>query len=260
MPHPSEPIPFPHRWVTGAALAVPVLMGVAFYAGTPATTRWLWSEQGPLELSQVLILLFAMGLGLATLVSKGRIGAIRRAELDWLAGAICGLALFCGVVAGEESSWGQHLAGWSTPEAWSELNDQHETNLHNISSWADQKPRAIVELGVIVLGIVWPLLDKLTTLRLRPSWRLVLPPVTVLPVALFAEGILLLERGPELLGTRAWAAFPRPSELQELYYYTFFALCMLAWRQRLLVLIAESDAPAIESLPVHEPIRANRRA
>jgi hypothetical protein len=78
----------------------------------------------------------------------------------------------------------------------------------------------------------------------------------VLPVALFAEGIRLIERVPEVLGTAAWAALPRPSELQELYFYTFFALCLLSWRQRLLdrleqakAHIADSDSPRIASRP-----------
>ena len=224
-------------WLMGTALTVPLLLGIAYYMMSSAAHRWLWSEQGPLEMSHVLIPLFATALGIATLGAKGRLAAIRQRGLGRLAAAICGLALLCGVIAGEEASWGQHLWGWSTPEAWSRLNDQQETNLHNIGTWADQKPRAVVELMVIVFGILWPLLSRLTTLSIRSSWRLILPPALVLPIALFAEGVRLLERVPEWLGTPAWAAFPRPSELQEFYFYTFFALCMLAWRERLLAQI-----------------------
>src|SRR3546814_4167282 len=53
-------------------------------------------------------------------------------------------------MAGEEASWGQHYAGWLTPDNWQALNDQGETNLHNTSSWLDQKPRTLLEIGVIV--------------------------------------------------------------------------------------------------------------
>lgn len=229
-----------------AAVAVPLLLAIGYYIGSPAFHHWLWSEQGPLEISHVLIPLSAMGLGLATIRSKKRIDAIRSARLGWFAAAICGLALLCGAIAGEEASWGQHFLGWSTPETWSELNDQQETNLHNIGSWADQKPRAIVELGVILFGIVWPLMDRFSRTRVPQSWRLILPPPNVLPIALFAEGARLLEDGPKWLGLPRWSAFPRPSELQEFYFYTFFLLCMIAWRARLHERLATLDQqPAV---------------
>lgn len=127
-------------WITGAAFIVPVLLVAAYYTTNADFMTWLWSEQGPLEISHVLIPLLAMGAGLSTLAARGRWFAARRAGLGLLAAAMCGLALMCGVIAGEEASWGQHFLGWSTPESWNELNDQHETNLHNIGSWADQKP------------------------------------------------------------------------------------------------------------------------
>jgi hypothetical protein len=52
-------------------------------------------------------------------------------------------------LAGEEASWGQHYFAWSTPDAWMSVNDQQETNLHNVSHWMDQKPRIILTVGVI---------------------------------------------------------------------------------------------------------------
>ncbi len=238
MSAPSELRPARRRWSVVGALAAPLFLAAAYYTGTPQFTRWVWSEQGPLELSHVIIPLFVLGLGLATLGVKGRIAAARKAGLGALVVGIAGLALLCGVIAGEEASWGQHFLGWSTPDGWSKLNDQQETNLHNIGSWADQKPRAVVELSVVLFGIAWPLLARWGTICVRPAWRLVLPPVSVLPIALLAEGVRLLERGPRLLDLPAPAMFPRPSELQELYFYTFFALCMLGWRKRLLSRLA----------------------
>jgi hypothetical protein len=244
----------------GAAFAVPVLLSMAHYTGTPAFNQWLWSELGPLETSHVLILLAVAVIGLFTLKSRQRIGEIRRAGLGWLAVSIGGVALLCGVIAGEEASWGQHLWGWSTPEAWNTLNDQHETNLHNVGTWADQKPRALVELSVILFGIVWPLVDRVSSVSVRPAWRQVLPPVGILPVALFAEGIRLVERVPEWLGTPAWAALPRPSELQELYFYTFFTLCLLSWRGRLLDRLEQAQER--EAVPDSRriPSRSRKRA
>lgn len=52
-------------------------------------------------------------------------------------------------MAGEEISWGQWIFMWDTPEVFMEINDQHETNLHNTSSWMDQKPRLLLELWAI---------------------------------------------------------------------------------------------------------------
>ena len=61
---------------------------------------------------------------------------------------------------GGGDSWGQHFLGWESSEFWQDINDQSETNLHNTSSWLDQKPRLILEIGVMVGGIVIPLLIK----------------------------------------------------------------------------------------------------
>lgn len=67
-------------------------------------------------------------------------------------------AAACVYFAGEEASWGQWYFLWDTPEALAEINDQQETNLHNTSSWLDQKPRLLVELWIFVGGVIWPIL------------------------------------------------------------------------------------------------------
>ena len=45
---------------------------------------------------------------------------------------------------GEEISWGQHFFKWDSPVIFQEINNQKETNLHNISNLFDQLPRALV--------------------------------------------------------------------------------------------------------------------
>ena len=45
---------------------------------------------------------------------------------------------------GEEISWGQHFFKWNSPAIFQEINNQKETNLHNISNLFDQLPRALV--------------------------------------------------------------------------------------------------------------------
>jgi hypothetical protein len=62
----------------------------------------------------------------------------------------------CVYFAGEEASWGQWYFGYETPEVIAQLNDQDEFNLHNMSSWLDQKPRAMVKTFIIVAGLLVP--------------------------------------------------------------------------------------------------------
>lgn len=59
-------------------------------------------------------------------------------------------------LAGEEISWGQHHFGWATPEYWSTVNYQSETNLHNTSPWANQIPRAVLVACTILGGTIFP--------------------------------------------------------------------------------------------------------
>ncbi len=66
-------------------------------------------------------------------------------------------ALACIYFAGEEVSWGQWYFQWDTPETFSAINMQQETNLHNISPWLDQKPQALVEIFIIIVGFLIPL-------------------------------------------------------------------------------------------------------
>jgi len=65
--------------------------------------------------------------------------------------------LACFYFAGEEISWGQWLFLWETPEALLPFNDQGETNLHNMSNFLDQTPRAFVEAFVFFCGLLLPL-------------------------------------------------------------------------------------------------------
>lgn len=71
----------------------------------------------------------------------------------WILGWTAALVFF----AGEEISWGQWFFHWTTPEWFAEVNRQGETNLHNLSSWLNQKPRVAVSLWLIIAGFFLPL-------------------------------------------------------------------------------------------------------
>ena len=177
-------------------------------------------ELGIVELMTPAVLVIGIAFGLATLTRIKRV-AVPRARL-W----VLLVTLGCIYFAGEEVSWGQHFFGWETPEALGALNNQNETNLHNISTWLDQKPRMFLELWVVVGGLYMP-----WRLRRRPlaqhetlrDWFW--PTYELLPTALLATLIRLPERVANAGGLRY-------SEFQEYYFGLFLSLYLVSvWRR-----------------------------
>lgn len=120
----------------------------------------LWTElhrkdsydgAGLVENLTVLVLMPAVVLSVFAVVVWGR-------RLPWWPLRVWVLlwALACVYLAGEEISWGQWIFQWESPEVFAAKNDQGETNLHNMSSWLDQKPRTLVELFIVFGGLVVP--------------------------------------------------------------------------------------------------------
>ena len=183
-------------------------------------------ELGVVESLQIVLLLVAIAVALSALRS------LSLRSQPWLFSWIALAVLGCFYVAGEEASWGQHYIGWLTPEAWRALNDQGETNLHNISSWLDQKPRTLLELGIIVGGIAVPLLAIWKPAIRRSRFAIILPPALCMPTALLAESTRLSERLAQWIDP-TWYLFHRASEVQELFFYGFVLLYLMVLRQRL---------------------------
>ena len=210
-------------WLPVAALLVLAAWPQVFPA---SYLTWVGGERGALELLHVLI-------PLASLVLAGRMLALARVRHQpllwaWLAVAALG-SLY---IAGEEASWGQNYLGWETPEGWQALNDQNETNLHNTSSWLDQKPRALLELGVIVGGILIPLAALRWPAIRRTRLAIILPPFLCLPSAVIAEAVRMSDRALNALAPGT-TLFERASEVQELYFYLFILLYVIALRRQL---------------------------
>ena len=95
---------------------------------------------------------------------------------------------------GEEISWGQHFFKWNTPEIFNELNNQNETNLHNISNLLDQVPRSLVILWCGFIPLVFYFFKKRFDLSNKLN-LIILPNLKLLVVSL----ILLLFFLPDLL-------------------------------------------------------------
>ncbi len=208
-------------WLPLGLLTFQLILELALPA---ATLVPLMSENGPHEVLQAAVLLCGLGVALDALA---RPSTRRRPEVfAWIT-----LAALCQVyVAGEELSWGQHLFVWTTPEPWSAINDQDETNLHNTSDWLDQKPRALLMIGVLVGGLVvppvmarWPTLVPPMLRIFMPTWKFMLLAAIVLGVRL--SGVLRDATG--------FAMFERTSEISELAMYGFVCLYMILLRGRL---------------------------
>ena len=214
-------------WALWLPLAVAV--GLALYGKVSPRGYIFWVENeshGLLELSHWLMPLAASLISIRLLL----LPSVRRQRhlFAWL--VLAALGTF--YVAGEEMSWGQHYFDWATPEGWRSLNDQNETNVHNISSWFDQKPRTLLEIGVIVGGLVLPWLMILRpNLKSRPM-AVIVPPLSCFPAALLAELSALSERSVNWFGGKVYL-FHRTSEVQEFYFYYFALLYLVVLRRRL---------------------------
>ena len=188
------------------------------------------SENGVMEFGTVLIMIVGAVFGLRCLMLR-----------ELLPGPYCVAWIFvntlaCIYVAGEELSWGQHLVGWNTPEPLKEINDQNETNLHNISSWFDQKPRLLLEIWVLIGGVFAPVYIKLRGISLSNSdWKFWLwPPLLIVPTAL----LTILVETPKKLNdiidfSVVFKQTVRFSEVQEFYFAWFLMLYLLITYKRL---------------------------
>ncbi|MGR8918616.1 MAG: hypothetical protein ACU85V_03280 [Gammaproteobacteria bacterium] len=216
----------------------------------PVLPAWLWLWFPPLLLLVIFPVRIVDPAGYRSWVD-GELGLIELATpVLAIAGAVIGLRLLrqlwrertspllvwvllmtlaCVYFAGEELSWGQHLFGWSTPEAFEQINDQQETNLHNISSWFDQKPRLLLEIWVLVGGIIVPLRGLEARGPIEPrrisSW--IWPTLDCTPTAILAILIRAPERIKDAASLESLPYELRYSEPQE-YYFALFLLIYLA--------------------------------
>ncbi len=188
---------------------------------------WIAGERGALEFIHIVVPLASLVLALR-LLARPEVRRHRLLQL-WL-----GLAAFgCFYVAGEEASWGQHYIQWATPEYWQTVNDQGETNLHNTSSWLDQKPRVLLEIGVVIGGILIPLAALRWPQIRRSRFAIILPPMICLPSALIAEIAAISKVIPNVFASVP-LLFYRASEIQETYFYLFILFYLIVLRSRLL--------------------------
>jgi hypothetical protein len=158
----------PRWWLMYVIVPVLLLVAViaAHYAGGAIRYSVWESPVGILESGTGALALVAAAIALIASFQP----LIRRAWAvrGWLLAFVVALIYF----AGEDLNWGQYYFGWETPQYFLEHNKEHETNLHNISTWFNQKPRIMVELWLLVACILVPLgwrQPRQLTARLVPA-------------------------------------------------------------------------------------------
>ncbi|MFQ5954174.1 MAG: hypothetical protein ACE5JZ_03840 [Kiloniellales bacterium] len=189
------------------------------------------SELGVVENATALLLVPAVVFGLMALSRR------RALPARWLGPWLMLLVAGSVYLAGEEVSWGQNWFGWATPGWLAALNDQVETNLHNTSSWLDQKPRHLFLLWVVAAGLMFPLARRVRGWSFDPStdWRSWFWPTgIVVPTAFLAAFIRLPEwLGDNVESLREPLLLIRYAEYQEYFFALFLALYLGSFYRRL---------------------------
>lgn len=185
-----------------------------------------YSEDGPHEFLQFLVILSAFIVAVFTLFK------MELKKDPYLFAYISLAAVCCFYVAGEEISWGQHIMDWSTPDYWANLNDQGETNLHNTSSWLDQKPRLILLIGIVTGGLIIPLLRLYKPGLVPKRFEIIYPPAYL---ALIAFLCLAVQIGDDIDSALTnISLFARASEVEELFMFYFVLLYLIVMKRRIL--------------------------
>ena len=149
------------HWLPIVVVLIPFL-----WFAVVGNDQMLKGEAGIIENMTVLFLVVAIGFCIAGISLANRQGLSSLLK-GWLFLMIMGSAYF----ALEEISYGQHLFGWGTGETWKQLNDQDETNLHNVHAIFDQVPRAVLTLGIFIGGVLLPLYRHFRGIRMDESAR-----------------------------------------------------------------------------------------
>jgi hypothetical protein len=112
-----------------------------YYGQGIGYNKFIWNENGFIELFQVSLLFISIIYFLKIL------NLCKRLEINLVTKIFIYLYFF-GLIYYffEEISWGQHFFGWGGGSFFNELNNQKETNIHNISNLFNELPRGLLIL------------------------------------------------------------------------------------------------------------------
>ena len=108
------------------------------YRDQSGYNNFVWSENGLVEILQVIFLIAAQTF--LIMFVKRNFSNLDKNLRIFLILYLIGIFYYLF----EEVSWGQHIFGWQTPEIISNINNQNETNIHNISSLFNELPRNLL--------------------------------------------------------------------------------------------------------------------
>ncbi len=180
---------------------------------------------GLLELTQFIIMLIALAIAVRLLFKP----FVRRRPFLFAVTIVS--ALSCLYIAGEEMSWGQHFFHWNTPEYWALVNRQGETNLHNTYAVFEKWPRAILEIGIFIGGLLVPLVAAFDPRVRANRLSLFLPPAALVPTAIAVFAFKYLDVAQQKGYVQA--VLQRPSETVELYLYFFIFAYLIVFARRI---------------------------
>ncbi len=188
--------------------------------------RALVGELGVIEQATVVFLLIAIYFFISSLMLV-RSKRVPQFLSSWLVILIVGAVYF----TGEELSWGQHIISWHSPEVWQQLNDQGETNLHNISAVFDQLPRLLLILSIAIGGVILPIYRITKKIYLNKSrlWYWVLPTFSLLTISIL---VIIARPALEFL-EHTFVDILSVGEFKECLIALFIMLYSVSLKQRL---------------------------
>jgi hypothetical protein len=211
-------------WWLGAPAATAIFIIASYWISRDFYMNWVLPEgYGVLEVGHFFIPLAAAVIAFRLLFKPW----VRARKLVFAYLLLGGLG--CLYIAGEEHSWGQHFFYWDTPEYWAAINRQDETNLHNVSTWLNHKPRAALQAGIIVGGLLIPIVAAFWPWVRRNRWSLFLPAAVLLPTTF---GYLLFKFTGQLNKHFGILVVQRPSEPTETFIYLFLLFYLIVFARR----------------------------
>ena len=214
----------PLLWLWAPLAAAAVVLSAEWGMSRDALA-YFYAENGPCELLQFVVVFVAF------LAAVRLLARMDRKADPWLFAWIAIAALGSFYIAGEEVSWGQQFLHWSTPADWAAINDQDETNLHNTSSWLDQKPRWLLQAGMVAGGLLVPAIRRVRPGLLPARFGMIYPSGGI---AVTAGAALVLKLAETVCrAVSGGTLFYRSSEVMEFYMFYFVLLYLLDFKVRL---------------------------
>jgi hypothetical protein len=116
---------------------------------------------------------------------------------------------------------------------WNKLNDQDETNLHNVHAIFDQLPRSLIQIAIYIGGIFLPVYRYVRGIELdnRDRFYWLLPTIACLPISLL---VLLIRPTFQVLDVE----FISTGEMKEALMALFIMIYCISIRRRLRISFA----------------------